>query len=120
MVKVINPKRSEIWLVEFDPQVASEIKKTRPAIVLSISDVESIPTRYVVPIRHFEEKFRNIYYFYELTPDKKNNLEKNSFVDCNQAKSVSIQRFKHKIGIISKSEINEIVNTIGLIIGYQE
>ena len=64
MVKVINPKRSEIWLVEFDPQVASEIKKTRPAIVLSISDVESIPTRYVVPIRHFEEKFRNIYYFY--------------------------------------------------------
>ena len=28
-------KRGEVWWVEFDPAVGSEIKKTRPAIILS-------------------------------------------------------------------------------------
>ena len=28
-------KRGEIWWVEFDPSVGSEIRKTRPAVILS-------------------------------------------------------------------------------------
>lgn len=28
-------KRGEIWWVEFDPSVGSEIKKTRPAVIIS-------------------------------------------------------------------------------------
>ena len=28
-------KRGEVWLVEFDPSVGSEIKKTRPAVIVS-------------------------------------------------------------------------------------
>ena len=28
-------KRGEIWWVEFDPSVGSEIKKTRPAVIVS-------------------------------------------------------------------------------------
>jgi len=29
------PKRGEIWLVNFDPTIGTEIKKIRPAIVVS-------------------------------------------------------------------------------------
>ncbi len=29
------PKRGEIWLVNFDPTVGFEIKKIRPAIIIS-------------------------------------------------------------------------------------
>lgn len=32
---VDSPKRGEIWLVRFDPSVGDEIKKERPAVVLS-------------------------------------------------------------------------------------
>ena len=28
-------QRGEVWLVEFDPAVGSEIRKTRPAVILS-------------------------------------------------------------------------------------
>ena len=28
-------KRGEVWWVEFDPAIGSEIKKTRPAVILS-------------------------------------------------------------------------------------
>ena len=30
----INPKRGEIYVVNFDPSVGSEIQKTRPALIL--------------------------------------------------------------------------------------
>jgi len=30
-----NPGRKDVWLVNFDPSVGSEIKKTRPAVVVS-------------------------------------------------------------------------------------
>lgn len=28
-------KRGEVWLVEFDPSIGSEIRKTRPAVIVS-------------------------------------------------------------------------------------
>lgn len=35
-MRPISPmKRGEIWWVEFDPAVGSEIRKTRPAVILS-------------------------------------------------------------------------------------
>jgi len=30
------PKRSEVWLIRFDPSVGGEIKKIRPAVIVSI------------------------------------------------------------------------------------
>ena len=50
-----NPIRGEIWLVSFDPQVAEEIKKTRPAVILSIKELRHLPMRTVVPIRNYED-----------------------------------------------------------------
>ena len=32
--KVASPKRGEVYLVNFDPTVGAEIKKTRPALVI--------------------------------------------------------------------------------------
>ena len=37
-----NPKRGEIWLVELDPTRGQEIKKTRPAVVISSDFFSSI------------------------------------------------------------------------------
>jgi len=32
--KTKAPKRGEIWLVNFDPTIGSEINKTRPALII--------------------------------------------------------------------------------------
>ncbi|ACB53253.1 putative PemK-like protein [Crocosphaera subtropica ATCC 51142] len=37
------PKRGEIWLVNFDPTLGSEIRKTRPAIVISSDAAGKLP-----------------------------------------------------------------------------
>jgi mRNA interferase MazF len=39
MVKVARVVRGEIWLVNLDPTVGSEIKKTRPCVVVSPAEM---------------------------------------------------------------------------------
>ena len=46
------PKRGEIWLVNFDPTVGAEIKKVRPAVVISSDSVRKLPiVQCVSPIK---------------------------------------------------------------------
>lgn len=116
----INPKRGEIWWVEFDPQVGEEIKKTRPAVVLSISAVEAAPTRFIVPIREFKDYHDQTSFFITLKSDKSNGLKKKCSADCNQAKSVSLKRFSTKLGILKKEETKMIAKAVAYISGYLE
>jgi mRNA interferase MazF len=44
------PKRSEVWLVNFDPSVGAEIRKTRPAVVTNIAGIGRLPLQIVVPL----------------------------------------------------------------------
>jgi len=50
MAKVPTPKRGEIWLVDFDPSIGAEIRKVRPAVVVSLDTIGRLPLRMVVPI----------------------------------------------------------------------
>ena len=45
-----DPKRGEIWLVNLDPTIGVEIKKTRPAIVINSNIIGKLPLKLVVPI----------------------------------------------------------------------
>jgi hypothetical protein len=40
-----TPQRGEIWLVNFDPTVGTEIQKTRPAVVVSSDAVGRLPIK---------------------------------------------------------------------------
>lgn len=41
-------KRGEVWWVEFDPSVGSEVHKTRPAVIVSNDSANRILARVVV------------------------------------------------------------------------
>ena len=44
-------KRLEVWLVNLDPTVGSEIKKTRPAVIVSPDELNAhLQTVIVVPL----------------------------------------------------------------------
>ena len=48
----------EIWLVEFNPQIGSEIAKTRPAVVINNDLGENFNIKIVVPITSWQNKFK--------------------------------------------------------------
>jgi mRNA interferase MazF len=66
MVKPTQVKRGEIWLVNLDPTVGSEIQKTRPCVVISPPEMHdylrtaivapmttgSHPAPFRIPVRH--------------------------------------------------------------------
>lgn len=112
-----NPSRCEIWLVSFEPQIGSEIKKTRPAVVLTIDSYQNTPFRVVVPIRDYKEFHSKLSHMIVLEKSAYNGLSKKSTVDCLQVKSFDLNRFIHKIGKIKKEEMLEISTAVGISLG---
>jgi len=114
-----NPKYGEIWLVCFEPQVGIEIKKTRPAIIISIDELSSLPIRTVIPIKDYKPNYEGFFSLIPIQPNKLNGLDKDSTIDCLQLKSFDIKRFEKKLGKVSKEEIEEILLVIIRCLGYK-
>lgn len=112
-----TPNRGEIWVVQFDPQVAEEIGKLRPAVVVSVPAVGRLPLRIVVPLTDWKPRYANFPWFIQITPTAENGLAKDSGADAFQVKSLSIQRFRSKLGIVTTAQIDEIAAAIALCVG---
>jgi mRNA interferase MazF len=41
----LKPDRGDIWLVNFDPTIGSEIRKTRPAVIISANHLGKLPIK---------------------------------------------------------------------------
>lgn len=50
-------KQGEIWLINLDPTMGAEIKKTRPAIVVNDNSLGILPLKIIVPVTDWKEKF---------------------------------------------------------------
>jgi mRNA interferase MazF len=114
------PKRGEIWLVNLDPTIGAEIRKTRPAIVISSDYIGKLPLKLVVPITDWKDSFTSDLWHICLAPSDDNGLSKSSAADALQARSLDTRRFVRKIGSLSAFDLLEITRAIAAIIEYQE
>jgi mRNA interferase MazF len=74
------PKGGEIGLVNFDPTVGSEMKKIRPAVIIS-SAVGKLPIKLVAPITDWKPYFAQNIWPVKIAADISNGLTKDSAVD---------------------------------------
>jgi mRNA interferase MazF len=57
------PKRGDVWLANFDPTVGAEIKKIRPAVVVSSDSVGKLLIKLIAPVTDWKEYYiGNIWY----------------------------------------------------------
>jgi mRNA interferase MazF len=112
------PKRGEVWLINFDPTVGSEIKKKRPAVVLSSDAVGRLPIKLVAPVTDWKEYFTSNIWHIRINPDASNGLSKISAVDVLQLRGMDRQRFIRKMGELSPTTLEEIVLAVAAVIEY--
>ena len=101
-------KQTEIWLINLDPTIGSEINKTRPGIIVNDDNLGILPLKIIVPITDWKEKFIDTPWMIKIQPNLINNLSKISSADCFQVRSISNQRFIKKIGNINQTELSKI------------
>jgi len=98
-------KQKEIWLINLDPSIGAEIKKTRPCVILNDDSIGVLPLKVVAPITDYKEKYEIVPWMVQLIPDKLNNLKKISVIDVFQVRSVSEKRLIRKLGVIREDDI---------------
>ena len=101
-------KQGEIWVINLDPTIGAEIKKTWPAIIVSDDALGKLPLKVIVPITDWKDKYEVAPWMIKIDPNSNNGLTKESSADCFQVRSVSQDRFVKKIGSITNKTQDEI------------
>jgi mRNA interferase MazF len=115
----IVPIRGEIWEVRFDPSEGDEIRKTRPVVVMSIRNAGRMALHIVAPITGWQSAFDTLFWMIRLNPTPANGLSKESSADAFQVKSVSITRFRRKLGSVTPDDLDDIATAIAICVGHR-
>ncbi len=99
-------RRGEIYWVNLDPVVGSEIGKRRPAVVLQ-NDLAnySSPTVTIVPL---STRVGRVYPFQVLIPASTSGLDRDSKALCEHIRTVSKTRLLDMVGEVSITVIEAI------------
>ena len=111
------PSRGEFWLVNFEPAIGSEIRKIRPALVISLDGVGKLPLRMVVPITDWKLQYTRFPWFTLITPDAGNGLIKDSGADAFQTKSLALVRFVRRMGFATSIQLDDVAAAVALCVG---
>jgi mRNA interferase MazF len=111
--------RSEVWLINLDPTVGSEIHKTRPAVIVSNDAIGILPLKVIVPITEWKARYQVAPWLVRLEPDAKSGLEKPSAADAFQVRSVSQERFVRLVGRLSEQVMQEIASALAIVLGIE-
>jgi len=112
-------RRGEIWLINLDPAVGAEIKKTRPAIIVNDDAIGILPLRVIVPITEWKDRYTIAPWMVRLNPDAENGLDKPSAADTFQVRSLSQARFVQKLGKLSEASMKEITKALALVLSIE-
>ena len=116
----LNIQRGDVWLVRFDPSEGDEIRKVRPAVVMTAVGAGRIALHIVVPVTGWQPQSSNYSFIVPLTPSAQNGLTKDSAANAFQVKSVAVSRFQTRLGMLNTDELVEIAAAIALCVGYQQ
>ncbi len=97
-----------IWLVSFDPSIGTEIRKTRPAVIISGTAFNQRSKVTVLPITSTNPSDRLLPVILPLIPSVTNGLSSNSFVVCVDPMTFDKRRLIQCLGQIEPNQLKEI------------
>lgn len=112
-------KRGEIWIVDLDPGYGKEIRKKRPALVItSDSFNKSLHTVVVIPFSSRAPKIISAEMVI-VVPSRENGLDKKSVLLPLLLRSVDKSRLINKIGNLSEDKVFEVEGALKIVLGLE-
>jgi mRNA interferase MazF len=114
-VSTPEPLRGEVWDLNLDPTTGHEQAGTRPALILSEDIFNEGPADMVVvaPITRTQRKIR---WHVPVAPPE-GGLVSESFVQCENVRSVSKQRLKRRRGRVSPPVMQQVEDRLRILLG---
>ena len=109
-------RRGEVWLINLDPTIGAEIKKTRPAVIVSDDAIGILPLKVIVPITEWKERYTVAPWMVRLEPAAENGLDKPSAADAFQVRSVARERFVQRLAKLSDTAMREIATALAVVL----
>jgi mRNA interferase MazF len=111
--------RGEVWLINLDPTVGREIRKTRPSVIVNDDAIGILPLKVIVPVTEWKDHYTVAPWMIRLEPDAGNGLDKPSAADAFQVRSVSQERFVRPLGRLSDSVMQEITRALAIVLSIE-
>ena len=113
--------RLDIVLVSLDPTRGSEIKKTRPCVVVSPDIInQNSNTIIVCAITHFDKRKAGSFFFVQVQADKTTGLLKESLINTQQIRTIDKIRIIKKLGKLPKKTESTLDYALSLSTGTDE
>lgn len=113
---IMLPKRGEVYLVNFDPTIGSEIKKTRPALVVQ-NDISNEFSPITIVAAITSEYDDNLYPTEVSIKPPEGGLTNNSVVLLNQIRSVDKKRLIKRLGKLTLTSMKQVERAIQISFG---
>ena len=112
-------KQGEIWLINLDPTIGAEIKKTRPAVIINHNALGKLPLKIIVPITEWKNRYTSAPWMIKIEANNDNGLSKPSSIDRFQIRSVAQDRFLKKNGSIDDKILNDIKKALIIVLSLE-
>jgi mRNA interferase MazF len=110
-VAVAAPRQGEVWWARLDPVVGSEVAKTRPALVVSVEEINSAPARLciVAPITTTPRAAA-----VRIELPREGGAARVGYVEAYQVRTVSHDRLVGRIGVADDAVRSDVAHRIEL------
>lgn len=109
-------RQLEIWWIDLEPTKGAETQKKRPCVILQSTVVNrGSKTTIVAPILPDHKTWP---FAVNITPTKKNGLDKARHINLKQLRAVDISRIQNRQGVLEKTYSREIKQAIEIIFSF--
>ncbi|MBD2692853.1 type II toxin-antitoxin system PemK/MazF family toxin [Anabaena catenula] len=110
-----NISRGDIWFVDLNPVRGHEQAGKRPCLIISVDLFNQSPSGLVV-VLPITSKYKGIPFHVEVNPPE-GGLSLQSFIKCEDVRSISVERLTNKLGVVSEQILAEVEERLRILMG---